>query len=596
MPTNKTGKKEKTKIKTEWNLGLLYKSTTDAHIEEDVKNLEALFAAFEAKYKTNDSYTKNEDTLAAALSDWEKLNDKGTWKPVMYLNYATDLNAADEKAESLKNKLIQRLTKASNRIVFFQLSLGKIDKNLQEQFLKSSRLSKYAYYLKVIFDTAKHDLSEAEEKIVSLKYLPSRGLWVDGQEKLLNAQMVKFGSKDMPINEAFGQLHQLPTNSRRKLHDTITQKLKDISHFAESEINALYTDKKTMDELRGFNKPYSATILGYQNDEQSIINLVNTVTKSFPISHRFYALKAKLLKTKNLAYADRAARVGKTTKEISFKEGYDILNKALARLDTTLYQDILKRFGENGQIDVYPKKGKRGGAYCSWSTGLPTFVLLNHTNNLNSVMTLGHEMGHAFHGELSKEQSSLYQDAPISIAEVASTLFENFVFEEVFETLTDKEKIIALHDRLNDDIATIFRQIACFNFELDLHTQVREKGFVSKEAIAESHNKNMKAYLGPKFKMKEQDGYFFVSWPHIRNFFYVYSYSYGQIISKAMYKKYKEDKTFVKKIEQFLRAGGSASPEDIFKSIGIDTASPTFFEEGLKQVEEDIKTLEKLIK
>jgi oligoendopeptidase F len=125
---------------------------------------------------------------------------------------------------------------------------------------------------------------------------------------------------------------------------------------------------------------------------------------------------------------------------------------------------------------------------------------------------------------------------------------------------------------------------------------IRTKGAASKEEMAKLMNKHMQAYLGPAVKLEENDGYFFVQWSHIRNFFYVYSYAFGQIISKALYAEYKKDASFIKKIEQFLSAGGSMSPYDIFKSIGIDTSKPEFFEAGLKQVEADIKRLEKLVK
>jgi oligoendopeptidase F len=105
----------------------------------------------------------------------------------------------------------------------------------------------------------------------------------------------------------------------------------------------------------------------------------------------------------------------------------------------------------------------------------------------------------------------------------------------------------------------------------------------------------MTAYLGPKFKLTELDGYFFVNWGHIRRFFYVYSYGYGQLISKALYKKYKEDKNYITEIKKFLSAGGSKSPEDTFKDIGIDTSKPDFFVRGLQSIEDDIKRLESLV-
>jgi oligoendopeptidase F len=203
-------------------------------------------------------------------------------------------------------------------------------------------------------------------------------------------------------------------------------------------------------------------------------------------------------------------------------------------------------------------------------------------------------MGHAIHHEFSKSQPVIYEGCSTSTAEVASTLFESFLFYSQFEKLSKEEKIVALHDKIQDDVQTIFRQIACFNFELEMHNTIREKGNMSKEELASVMNKHMKSYLG-KVELTEKDGYFFVGWPHIRYFFYVYSYAFGQLASKALYKKYQEDKTYIEKIKKFLSAGGSMSPEDIFKSIGVDVTKPDFFTKGIESIEEDIKLLKILI-
>jgi oligoendopeptidase F len=203
-------------------------------------------------------------------------------------------------------------------------------------------------------------------------------------------------------------------------------------------------------------------------------------------------------------------------------------------------------------------------------------------------------MGHAFHTELSRSQGPWYSGYSTSLAETASTLFESIALESIFEGLSEKEKILVLHDRINDDIATVFRQIACFNFELDLHNSIRAKGFLSKEEIADIHNKNMKAYLGPLFDLKQDDGYMFVQWSHIRRFFYVYSYAYGMLVSKALLRKYKKDKSFWSSIEKFLSSGGKDTPENILKEIGLDLSKPDFWMEGLKEIEDDIIKLEKL--
>ena len=116
-----------------------------------------------------------------------------------------------------------------------------------------------------------------------------------------------------------------------------------------------------------------------------------------------------------------------------------------------------------------------------------------------------------------------------------------------------------------------------------------------KEELARLMNKHMKSYIGD-IELTDSDGYFFVAWSHIRRFFYVYSYAFGQLVSKALYEKYKEDKTYIEKIKKFLSAGCSMSPEDIFKSIGVDLEKPDFWELGIKSIKDDIKVLEKLVK
>ncbi|MDD5318442.1 MAG: M3 family oligoendopeptidase [Candidatus Pacebacteria bacterium] len=585
----------KEKFQTEWNLGLFYTSPADPKIERDIVTIEKAHADFEKKYRGELSYTTNENTLKKALEDYEKLAElSSAASPLIYFYFRQSLNSSEPGVEAEINRITGRLTAASNRVLFFDLSLGKIPRTTQKKFLASKTLRDFHYHLKLIFETARYDLTESEEKILSLKSLPAHSLWIDGADKLLNQQTILFKKENLPLPAALGKVSTLPTKDRRALHTSIMKKLREISHFAEAEINAVYTDKKINDELRGFKEPYQATILSHQTSKDMVTNLVATTTRHFNISHRFHKLKARLLKLPNLEYADRAVSLGKS-KHVSFEEGLALIEKSFEKLGGK-YLNILHDFLKRGQIDVFPKKGKTGGAFCAGGVCSPTFVLLNHMPNEDSIMTFAHEMGHAFHTEFSKVQRPMYQDYTTAVAEVASTFFENIVFEEIFERLSAREKIAALHDRINDDISTIFRQIACFNFEYDLHNGIRTKGALSKEEISALLNKHMSAYLGPAMKLKEDDGYFFVNWSHIRRFFYVYSYAYGQLISKALYASYRADPKFLLKIEEFLMAGGSKSPEDIFKSIGIDTTKPAFFERGLQSIQDDITRLEKLAK
>lgn len=578
-----------------WNLSLLYTSSNDPRIEEDMCAIERAYARFEKKFRGKD-FSSSPAVLAPALKTYVSLlEDVSSMRPLLYFSYKRELNAHDHEAERMIQQYSERLKKAGNKVTFFDLALGKIPTKTQKDFLKDERLAPFTYHLVRIFKTAAHDLSEPEERLLTLLSSPAQSMWIDGVDKAVSTRTVLHQGKKISLNEAtalVSHLHSAP--KRRALWRAVIESLKTISEFSESEINALYTKKKITDELRGFVQPYEATVLGYENDLRSVETLVAAVTKAFPLAHRFYRLKKKLLGLGELTYADRAAPLDGVKMQYPFPEAARLVGTAFGEAHPR-YQEILNRFIESGQIDVHSRPGKSGGAFCSSSHGNPTYVLLNHTGDFNSVLTLAHEMGHAIHGERSKAaQPILYEDYSTSVAETASTFFEGYVFEHLTKTLSEKERRVVLHNRIQDDIATIFRQIACFNFERELHTLVRTKGWVPKEEIAALLNTHMHAYLGDAVTLSPEDGYFFVTWSHIRRPFYVYSYAYGQLVSKALLARTKQDPRYIEKVDAFLCAGSSDTPERIFKQSGIDTLSPDFFAEGLVSIARDIDELERL--
>jgi oligoendopeptidase F len=432
---------------------------------------------------------------------------------------------------------------------------------------------------------------------MNLKGLPSHGMWVSGFAKLLAKQTVQFEGKEIPVSEAGGKIPNLPTKERRLLHSELMKVYENVSDFAESEINAIVTNKKINDKLRGFKTADEATIKGYENDPKTVKELVDAVTKNFGIAHKFFKIKAEMLDEtgKKLSYADRAAKVGSVEVKIPIEKAANKTIECFNSADKD-FGNFVKEMFEKGLVDVFPKKGKGSGAFCSSGLReLPTYVFLNHVDDFRSLTTLAHEMGHAIHSKYAHTQRPFYEDYTIATAEVASTFFENLVFEDALKGISEKERMVLLHDKINDDIATIFRQVACFNFEVELHETIRKEGFLPKEKIAELMNKHMRSYLGPAFELKSEDGYFFVNWSHIRNFFYVYSYEFGQLISDALYERYKKDKESIKDVIAFLSAGGSDSPENIFRKIGINP-NKKLFETGLLRIKKNIDELEKLWK
>lgn len=582
------------KYKTEWNLGLLYKNEKDPQIEKDMHAIEMACASFEKKYRNKD-FTSSSMRLLSALKDYELFLSQSTYKPLWYFGLIKSIQTNNTYAEGMELKFNERQRNAFNKVLFFEISLGRLPVLKQKQYIKDPKLAHFRYYLKKVFTRSKHTLDEKEEKILSLVSLPSEKMWLDAQTKLLSAQQIEYKDKYISLSEASELYTSLREKSERwQLYQKIIASRKNTAFLAEAELNALYTSKKISDTLRGYKRPYTQTLVNYENDEKEIEHLISETTRLYSISKKFYALHKKLINDKNMTVADLYVELGTFKREFTFNESVLLVKNAFSRFDPK-YADLLDTYLQNGQIDVFPRAHKQGGGYCIGLGTLSVYIFLNHINNLKSVETLAHEMGHAIHTELSKPLDPLYNEYSTSVAEVASIFFEQFVSDEIFETATDDEKITLLHSRINRDVMSVFRQVACFNCELELHERIRSTGYVTKEEMAQIMQKHLAAYLGPAVHITEDDGYIFTSWPHLRFSFYVYTYAYGLLVSRALYEKWKLDNSFKSKVEQFLSAGGSMSPKDIFKSIGIST-DKSFFEAGLKAIEADIQRLEKLAK
>lgn len=586
------------KWKTEWDLSIYYKSPKDPQIEKDVAEAEKIIANFVKKYTKNKDYLENPKALATMFKEEEKISLlKGLNKPLRYFYALIDSGKATPDVYKKDALITERLQKAGNLMLPITLALGKISPKKQKEFLKSTELADHKYYLEQYFESAKHNLTEAEEKIMSLKSMPASGMWTDGLSKALQKKTVELNGKKISLGEATYKMFELPTKQRRALYKDIMKELLSLADYAEGELNAVITNKKINDELRGYKNSYDRPLFGHEMDSETVLKFTQLVTKNFKIAHRFYKVKAKILKLDDFSYEDRGAKIGKINKKFPFNEAALLLCNTLEKVDP-YFSKTVDKFLKNGQVDVFPREKKRGGAYENENALMPTMIFLNHVDTFDSLNTLAHEFGHAFHSELAKEKQPLhYQGFSLAVAETASTLFENFTFKEVVSKLSDKEKIIALHDKIEGKIASIFRQVAAFNFELELHEKIRKEGQMSHEEIANLMTKHLKSYCGPAMKITDYNGYTFVNWSHFRSPFYVYTYAFGELISDSLFAKYEENPKFIEKIKDLLSAGCSMSPKDIFKKYAdIDINDMSFFEKGLKKIEKDIVELEKLVK
>ncbi len=577
----------------EWNLAPLFANDDDPRMKKARKIVEQKSYAFINAWKDRTDYLRNPAILRKALDAYEEwkryYGTEGDEGYYFWLRTSQDQNNPSLKA---KFNLIEQFSrKIQNDIQFFPLRIAKVSERVQQVFVRHPALEKYRHYLERLFAESKYLLSEPEERIINLKSSTAYANWVKMTSSFLAKEERTVISESGRMNKkSFSEVASLMNSRQKKVRDSAAAAFNDVlkKHVdvAEAEINSVLANKQVDDELRGLPRPDSARHISDDIETDIVDTLIETVAGRFDISRRYYALKARLLEVRKLAYHERNVEYGTISSRFGYQNSLKLIRKVLGNLDQT-FVEILDGFIQNGQFDVYPRKGKAGGAFCAHNLiTQPTYILLNHTNRLNDVLTLAHELGHAINNELIKEkQHSLYFGTPISTAEVASTFMEDFVLQEIRKNADDDIRLSIMMMRMNDEVSTIFRQVACYQFERELHAQFRQKGYLSKNDIGLLFQQHMRSYMGKAVEQSPGSENWWVYWGHIRSFFYVYSYASGLLISKSLQNSVKQDPSFIGKVKEFLAAGLSESPRNIFLRLGIDITRRQFWNRGLAEVE-----------
>ncbi|KKS30697.1 MAG: PepF/M3 family oligoendopeptidase [candidate division WWE3 bacterium GW2011_GWA1_42_12] len=557
-------------IKKEWNFGLLYRNADKKALAEELEEIKRRNLDFSAKWKARNDYLEDPAMLEQALDEYEVIAATigASGKPGYYywLKYQLDQQNTEIKAEL--SKIDDLGTLIENELEFFIQGISRIPADKQEIFLNFPGLFKYKHLLQSLFAAAKYLLTEPEEKILNLTGKTAQGNWVDMISDFLSRE-------EVALNDIFSKY--VPA--------------------AEYELNSVLHNKKVSDELRGFTRPDASRHLSDDIETEVVDSLIEAVTSRFDISQRFYKLKARLLGVEKLQYHERNVDYGSSDGKYDFDRSAELVSKVFNGLDAE-FGNIFTDFLKEGKIDVFPKKGKDSGAFCvHMEKELPVFVMLNHTGRLNDVITLAHEMGHAINFELlKKEQNALNCGSYTCTAEVASTFMEDFVLDEIEKGVDDARRLEILMERLNGDISSIQRQVACYNFEKDLHTTYRSEGFLPLKKIGELFLKNMGAYMGEAVELSPGAENWWVYWSHIRSYFYVYSYASGVMISKSLKNMVGDDLGFVQKVKKFLSMGTSVSPRESFDELGIDIADKGFWMKGLEELDSMVTEAEELAK
>ena len=532
--------------------------------------------------------------LVSAMSTLAEIQDRlgraGSW---VSLRFSVD--TSDPARGAAMQKFQEQATELSTRLIFLELEWAEVPEQRASVLLESEELGFCRYYLESARRYRPHLLTEPEEKILVEKDVTSSSAWSRLFDELSSAIVVELPEGPTSLEQGLSRLGSPDRDNRRIAADAITVALEPGLRTRAYVFNTLMADKTTDDRLRSYSSWVASRNLANQASDSSVQALVDAVVDRYDIPQRWYRLKAQLLGVDRIADYDRNASVVSVEEEFSWSEATAIVLDSYGSFSSEL-AGVVNTFIDENWIDAPVRPGKRPGAFCAYTVpSAHPFLLLNWTSRRRDVLTLAHELGHGLHAYLAREQGVFHQSTPLTLAETASVFGETVTFGRLLSDTTDPNARLALlAESLEGQIATVFRQIAMNRFENAVHTHRREIGELSTEDFADAWESTQRAMLGDAVELTP--GYR-SWWSYIPHFIgspgYVYAYAYGQLLALAVYARYEtEGDAFVPAYLDMLRAGGSKSPEELGRIVGVDLADPRFWDGGLAIIDAQLSAAE----
>jgi oligoendopeptidase F len=532
------------------------------------------------------------DGLREAMEELAAISElAGRAANFAHLRFAADTE--DPANGALVQMVSERATAIQTKLLFFELEWVEVDDDRAEQLLSTPGLEFAAHYLRMERRYRPHLLSKPEETISTELGVTGRGAWTRLFDELTSAIKVDLEGEPepAPLDVALSGLFNPDREQRKKTAEAVTEALQPGLRTRAYVFNTLLQDKAIKDRLRHYPHWLASRNLSNEASDESVQALVEAVKSRYGLARCWYETKARLLGLDRLADYDRMAAVTSDDEKIPWEQGQELVLASFESFSDRA-GEIARRFFDERWIDAPPTQVKRGGAFsASTVPSVHPYVMLNYTDRRRDVLTLAHELGHGLHQTLAREQGVFHQDTPLTVAETASVFAEEIVFGRLLANADDPaSRLGLLAEAVEGQIATVFRQIAMNQFEDRVHTSRRDEGELAVERINELWTETQAELLGDSVEITEgYRGW----WSYVPHFIaspgYVYAYAYGQLLALSVYKLYTErGDEMVPSYLELLAAGGSRSPEELGKIVGVDLTDPGFWDSGLDLVEEQL--------
>jgi oligoendopeptidase F len=523
----------------------------------------------------------------------------------VYANMKHHEDTAEPVYQALSDKSKKLSVETGEALSYITPEVLGLSDNDLEAMIGNESLAKFRHTLEEMRRQKAHVLSKNEEALLAqVGNVSSAPGTIFGMLNNADLKFPKVKNEDgEEVELTHGRYIQFLESKNQDVRRDAFKAMYDtygkLKNTLASTLGANVTKNIFYAKARKYDSALDMSLYGDNIPQSVYTNLIDTIHKHLPLMHRYMDLRKKLLGLEELHMYDLFAPLVEEFKmDITYDEAKKTIKESLKPLGED-YLNVLQDGFDNGWIDVYENEGKRSGAYSWGAFGTHPYVLLNHNDNLNSMFTLTHEMGHALHSYYSDNNQN-YRDAQYTIflAEVASTLNEALLMDYMLKKSTDpKEKMYLLTYYADQFRTTVFRQTMFAEFEKIVHERVEQGESLTPQELNKIYYDLNVHYYGPGMVIDKDIEMEWARIPHFYNSFYVYKYATGFSAATSFSKQILEEGApAVDRYLGFLKSGGSDFSINILKKAGVDMSSPEPIEQAMSVFEELIGQMEQLTK
>lgn len=578
-----------------WDLDDLYLGFDDPKFANDLAKLENLVD----DYNKLQVLSKEFDTEKFIVK-YIKLSEDitilvRTLSSFCSLNNATDVTNQDSLVYMARLRNILNNSKSTD--VFISRYLKDVD---LESLSTNETIKNNLFVLNKTKQSANYLLSEQEEMLYSKLTQVSSSSWSQVQSLLTSNLDVKYNNKHITLPEVRNLAYDANGNVRKEAYLAELKSYEQIEDIVAMALSNIKREVTIMNDLRGFSSPIEPTLISSNMKAETLDSMIGAMLDFRGEFEKYFIAKAEYLGHNNgLPFYDLFAPVGSLDVRYTYEEAQKVINDSFNTYSSKL-SDFSKKAFDLNWLDPFPKKGKRGGAFCSNQPQLKqSRILSNFTGSLSDVSTLAHELGHGYHGEIISDNSPLNWSYPMPLAETASIFCETIVTKHLLSELTDpKEKLSVLEVALQGDAQIIIDILSRFIFEESIFKL--SNGPISKDKMKEIMIVAQKEAYGKGLDENYLHPYMWLNKGHYYSAglnFYNFPYAFGLLFGKGLYAQYLKNPTeFIKNYDNLLALTTKASVEDVAASMNIDVTKKDFWIDSLNIIKEDIDEVIRLLK